>query len=796
MRRSIRHILLVVVFHFFIVSCVEGPSLSIVGSKSFDFTNQGGSQTIVFSANRDWRVVPSEPWCQVSPSSGFAKDGELTISLSVPPNPGYDPRSANVVIIAEELSESVSVYQEAGNGLIVSPKSFNLSNKAQEIEVDVQKNINYSVVISNSGKDWVKWSGTRALSNEKVSFTVSENTTYEKRECEIIFRQVDGSLSETLVVRQEEAEGLFVENTSYTISEDGGVLSLAVKSNVDYEVNSEVEWIDKIETRALKSSEILLSVAANASTFGRTGQVILRQCGGNLTQTVSVFQQARPALTSLNPTDIGLFTATFHGNLVVDTASEITDQVWFVYSSENSSLEDLMSNGVKVIASLGDDGGFFKEIVGLSLATEYHYVACATVNGREYYGEIKSFKTLDYDASVTTLPASEITYDSCVINGDLNTYNADLFSKSVWFLYGQSQSSLDDLITSGIRVPASLAEDGSFKVSLSGLSYGTEYNFVACARVNDRNYFGEVGVFSTESFSASVITRVASDVTLYKGVLNGSVSFDNIASFSKSVRFLYSDTAETLEELIGQGIEEVSSVDIDGDFSVNLTGLKCGTEYHFVACATVNDIEFYGEVSSFFTSKLPEGAVDLGLSVAWASCNVGAESPERFGDYYAWGETEKKDSYDWNTYLWGNGESRSLIKYNYDRYYGLIDNKFQLDTDDDVAQVKMGGSWRMPTKDEMAELVDNCDWVFQKYKGVNGFTVRSKVNGNCIFLPISGRAEGDFVWLSGSWGCYLTSSLNSPTSAFCLEIDEIRSNPYLLRSNSRYLGLSVRAVIE
>lgn len=133
--------------------------------------------------------------------------------------------------------------------------------------------------------------------------------------------------------------------------------------------------------------------------------------------------------------------------------------------------------------------------------------------------------------------------------------------------------------------------------------------------------------------------------------------------------------------------------------------------------------------------------VDLGLSVIWASCNVGADSPEEYGGYYAWGETEEKAKYDWTTYKWCNGTEHSLSKYCYNRYEGTVDNKRTLDPKDDVAHVKWGSGWRMPTLNEAKELVDKCSWVKTSVNGVKGCKVIGP-NGNSIFFPNTGTVYG------------------------------------------------------
>ena len=152
--------------------------------------------------------------------------------------------------------------------------------------------------------------------------------------------------------------------------------------------------------------------------------------------------------------------------------------------------------------------------------------------------------------------------------------------------------------------------------------------------------------------------------------------------------------------------------------------------------------------------------VDLGLSVKWATCNVGASSPEEYGDYYAWGETETKSRYDESTYKWWRSNSSSFTKYCTDSSYGRVDYKKVLESSDDVAQVKWGGSWRMPTDEEMTELLENCTWTWTTQGGTNGCKVTSKKNGNSIFLPAAGYRNNSSLKYAGSYSDYWSSSLD------------------------------------
>ena len=156
------------------------------------------------------------------------------------------------------------------------------------------------------------------------------------------------------------------------------------------------------------------------------------------------------------------------------------------------------------------------------------------------------------------------------------------------------------------------------------------------------------------------------------------------------------------------------------------------------------------------------GYVDLGLpsGTLWATMNVGADSPEDYGDYFAWGETTTKSTYEWGNYKWCNGSEYSLTKYCTDSYYGIVDNKTELELVDDAAYINWGGDWRMPTYEEQKELQDNCTCVIVFINEVSGLLVTGK-NGNSIFLPLAGYIVGSELLDAGSYANYWSSSLSS-----------------------------------
>lgn len=150
--------------------------------------------------------------------------------------------------------------------------------------------------------------------------------------------------------------------------------------------------------------------------------------------------------------------------------------------------------------------------------------------------------------------------------------------------------------------------------------------------------------------------------------------------------------------------------------------------------------------------------IDMGDGLKWSCCNVGAKSPIDDGDYFAWGETKTKTTYDYSTYRYCNGTMETLTKYCVNSEYGTVDNKTQLELSDDAAHVNWGGTWRMPTDDEMSTLHGNCTWTWTTIASVNGYKVTAK-NGNVLFLPAAGYYNVRRIYHAGSEGYYWSSSL-------------------------------------
>ena len=187
--------------------------------------------------------------------------------------------------------------------------------------------------------------------------------------------------------------------------------------------------------------------------------------------------------------------------------------------------------------------------------------------------------------------------------------------------------------------------------------------------------------------------------------------------------------------------------------------------------------------------------VDLGLSVKWATCNVGANNPKEVGDYFAWGEVVPKARYNWDTYKFFDRNMEFLTKYCTRDDYGPIDDKSCLDSKDDAANLSWGGKWRMPTSSEIEELIGKCTWEGTSLDGIEGSKVTGP-NGNSIFLPFSGSIDnGDDLGYK-EFGWYWSSSLkeDEPFAAWIVVFADVKKG--LLTPARRTSGCQIRPVLS
>ena len=342
-------------------------------------------------------------------------------------------------------------------------------------------------------------------------------------------------------------------------------------------------------------------------------------------------------------------------------------------------------------------------------------------------GKVVSEAEFTIETKVTTSSVTNVTTESARCGGNVSCYyDDDIYERGICWSKNPEPDVDDQCATSGEGA-------GSFTCNMTGLEDNTTYYVKAYTKMYDYVVYGEQKSFTTEKYETIVNTSSVTDITTNSAICGGNIMSDEAENIvERGICWSTSSQPDINDFCAASGAGA-------GSFTCNMTVLEDNTTYYVKAYAKLKDEIVYGSQKSFKTEEgfcdpdgeiAGHGYVDLGLpsGLKWATCNVGASSPEDYGDYFAWGETSPKAEYSFETYLHWNdadGDGAAEAAINYD-----ISGNSQYD----AATVNWGGSWRMPTKDEMQELVDHCEWELTQVNGVKGVRVIG-VNGKCIFLP-------------------------------------------------------------
>ena len=465
-----------------------------------------------------------------------------------------------------------------------------------------------------------------------------------------------------------------------------------------------------------------------------------------------------PTVSTSAANDISYTSATIGGSVTNDGGVEVTER-GIVYST---TPKPTTSNSI--VTKGKGTGSFTCNLVNLHDGTTYYVRAYAINKKGVAYGDEKSFTTKAITVPVvSTFQISNITYTSAATGGSVtNDGGSSVTERGVVYSTSPNPTTLNSVIAKGSGI-------GSFTCNLTELQDGVTYYVRAYATNQKGVAYGEQQIFTTQKYSIpTVVTFTASQLLDNSAVVDGSVESDGGTKILER-GFVYSTSHNptTSDDKIqnGKGV---------GYFTCTLSNLQGGTTYYARAYAINSEGTAYGQEINFTTIKangMENGYewVDLGLSVKWATCNVGASKPEEPGDYFAWGETKPKESYTWGTYKWGDFYD-NLTKYNDNREYGVIDNKSTLELSDDAAHVNLGGRWRMPSVQELDELLENCTWKEHTQNGHRGILFTSTKIGytnKSIFLLGANHLEGyDLVPSYGSACYYWTSSRSGGSNTY------------------------------
>ena len=432
-----------------------------------------------------------------------------------------------------------------------------------------------------------------------------------------------------------------------------------------------------------------------------------------------------PTVITVSISEVTETTAVTGGNVTSDGGGEVSARGVCWSTSQEPTVEgNHTTDGTGV-------GEFVSNLTDLTDNTTYFVRAYATNEQGTSYGEQMSFTTVKHIdlPEVTTIEPAEITSISAVTGGNvISDGGAEVTAKGVCWSTSQNPTISDSFSTDGIGL-------GEYISIINGLTINTTYYVRAYATNAAGTAYGEEFSFTTLCDLPTVITTAITNVDITTAKGGGNVTADGGAEVTARGLCWATHLEPTIEDSFlveGAGL---------GEFTCDITGLNENTRYYVRAYATNSVGTAYGNVTTLKTTDDGTIAgieyVDLGLSVKWAPFNIGATSPTECGDYFAWGEIETKTEYT---------EANSLT-------HGIYMDDIGGNPQYDAARAIWGSTWRLPSREEIEEIVAECTWEWTSVDGMNGCKITGP-NGNHIFVPAAGCYIGAELKMLGQNGMY------------------------------------------
>ena len=824
------------------VPCVLKPDRSEI-----PFSAQGSAGLLAIkSQNVSWELTGAPSWLTLSQKSGT---GDATVTMTAAENKDVDNSRVAVLQLKSttakyEFSKSVTVTQSAASiYLTTSETSLTLAPQAVQKNITISSNVEWEAV---SSAEWLELTKTNATT---LSLNASENTTAGTRTATVTLRRVGTTRAlATISVVQSEA-GITGSTDTVAFTVDGGTKSVEINADVTWSATtSEASWLTVTPTSGTGGKVSLgISALANNSAAARSAYVYVKigteqklaipvsQEGisfnvvGALENVFAADGSTKQKLTVESNTAWAVLSCPEWLTVTPAQGSKDTTEITLQATANNSlnSRSATLRIGIEGL-TIYKDITVAQEGVTIELGDRSLDFGWETAEREVEITFPGSWSAMASDDWITLSQSSGIGEETIIVTAAANL-GEDVRTGTIT-VASEGRSMKITAVQQGqyLKINSTAGEVGAMGGSINltvtttvGAAANVEYQGTAKDWVTYDN--DDKG-----NYTLSVAYNPSSNNRTAQFVIKPTMSGTN-TTCSSGVKFAITQKGRSLSANVSKIVFSVAggtsgtyTITADGGYSITkpdaddwytLQQDSANSTFYIVASENTTGENRTSQITVSLTG-LPSGEtkdlvievlqhdlyngyeyVDLGLpsGIKWATCNVGATTPEEYGGYYAWGETEEKNNYNWSTCKWCNGSETTITKYCTDSNYGTVDNKTVLDLEDDVAHVKWGGSWRMPTRAEQDELRNSCTWTWTTQNGVDGHKVTSKSNGNSIFLPAAGYRDGTGLDYSGSGGYCWSSSLDGSLSLSAYHL-YFGSGDYDWYISSRCFGFSVRAV--
>ena len=746
---------------------VSQPKAKVIVTLETDraeFDGAAGTKKISVESNTDeWTVKAgsSMTWCTVTKDDG-------SISLSVTPNTGNTSREGTVEVSTADGVEYLTVVQRPARIISTTERLF------LAVEGDAE-----SVAVSSEAP-WTAqtnaaWIDVKPASGQAgdctVTVEVTANNSKSGRHGYVYLVLSDENKIEIPVT--QDSIRFSIDRTLLEMPVTGGEETISLKSNVPWSFAGGVpSWINIEPASGDGDSQVGIKVSGNPHMDERSASVQVSPVSLDAPETIEIRQSGHV----FNTDSTALYFSDKAGS---SSFSVVSDGDWTVLSSVPwiTLSPESGSGNAKVQVSVTENTSDTVRTGAVTALTECRQLMIPVYQNGKFLNV--SSNALEFTSKGGSSQISLKTNN-----------NWTAVASGSWITLSESEGNEDcNLIVTTADNPSAAVREGSIVITPEGfnpvrvtVSQAARYLTVSTGRLE---FFQKGGTSDPIIISTDGIAEISTDADWLT------------VSKETDTQFLITAT-ENDGDSNRSGVVNVSLSDLtSGSLSVVINVTQA-----FSIKPVTNDYEY----------------VDLGLSVNWATFNVGASKPEESGDYFAWGETEpyyedgyaqsaspvwksgKTAGYAWASYKYSKGSENTLTKYCSDSNYGyngFTDNKAVLDNDDDVVQLMWGGDWRMPSKAEQDELRKKCTWTWTTRNGVTGYLVTSNVSGytdRSIFIPAAGYYDDTSLTGVNAIGCYWSNTMYSDITdnACVLSFDSYFC--YQDYVNYRYVGLPVRPV--